>query len=177
MRLRKRFLRARVKASLPIQFSQEPLTAHAGLSVIGDFFRASGWGKRIEEVFFDRDFDTDYWSFRMTLSVIGLLLVGGTRLAHLRELEIDPVFLRFARLVQLPSERTVSRWLKDISEGYRDRLRDLLRDIAFSTWAHAKLRRVTIDLDGTSRSAPVPRSKEPSTASTRIIRRIRRTIR
>lgn len=149
MRLRKRFLRARVKASLPIEFSSEALTAHAGLSLFGDFFQSAGWAGRIEEVFADRDFDTDYGSFRMTLSVIGLLLVGGTRLAHLRELEIDPVFLRFTRLAQLPSERTVSRWLKDISEGYRDRLRDLLRDIAFATWAHAKLRRVTIDLDGT----------------------------
>jgi hypothetical protein len=96
-----------------------------------------------------RDFDTDYGSFRMTLSVIGLILVGGTRLAHLRELAIDPVFLRFARFDRLPSERTLSRWLKDISEGYRDRLNKLLRDIAFSTWAYGKLRRITIDLDGT----------------------------
>ena len=134
---------------MPVQFSEEPLTAHAGLSLVGDFFRSAGWAERIEEVFSDRVFDTDYGSFRMALSVIGLLLAGGTRLAHLRELEIDPVFLRFARLARLPSERTVSRWLKDISEGYRDRLRDLLRDIAFATWAHAKLRRVTIDLDGT----------------------------
>ena len=149
MRLRKRFLRARVKGSLPIEFSSEALSSHAGLSLFGDFFRSAGWAGRIEKVFADRDFDTDYGSFRMTLSVIGLLLVGGSRLAHLRELEIDPVFLRFARLTRLPSERTVSRWLKDISEGYRDRLRDLLRDIAFATWAHAKLRRVTIDLDGT----------------------------
>lgn len=43
----------------------------------------------------------------------------------------------------------MSRGLKDISEGYRDRLRELLRDIAFSTWAHGNLRRVTLDLDGT----------------------------
>jgi hypothetical protein len=134
---------------LPIEFSSESLTAHAGLSLFGDFFQSSGWAERIEKVFADREFDTDYGSFRTTLCAIGLLLVGGTRLAHLRELEVDPVFLRFARLGQLPSERTVSRWLKDISEGYRDRLRDLLRDIAFATWAHAELHRVTIDLDGT----------------------------
>ena len=149
MRLRKRFLRARVKGSLPIEFSKEALTAHAGLSLIGDFLRSAGWAERIRKVFADREFDTDYGSFRMTLTVIGLLLVGGTRLAHLRELAIDPVFLRFVRFERLPCERTLSRWLKDISEGYRDRLRALLREIAFSTWAHGKLRRVTIDLDGT----------------------------
>jgi len=130
-------------------FSTEALTAYAGLSLIGDFLRSAGWAERIREVFAGRDFDTDYGSFRMTLSVIGLILVGGTRLAHLRELTIDPVFLRFARFKLLPSKRTLSRWLKDISEGYRDRLNELLRDIAFSTWAHGNLRRITIDLDGT----------------------------
>ena len=149
MRLRKRLLRARVKGSLPVHFSHEALSAHAGLSLIGDFLRSAGWAKQIREIFAGRDFDTDYGSFRMTLAVIGLILVGGTRLAHLRELTIDPVFLRFARLERLPSERTLSRWLKDISEGYRDRLSELLRDVAFSTWAHGKLRRITIDLDGT----------------------------
>ncbi len=149
MRLRKRLLRARVKGALPIQFSTEALTAHAGLSVIATFLQSAGWAERIRKVFAERQFDTDYGSFRMSLAVIGLLLAGGSRLAHLKELAIDPVFLRFARVEQLPTERTLSRWLKDISEGYRDRLRDLLRDVAFSTWAHAKLARVTLDLDGT----------------------------
>jgi hypothetical protein len=134
---------------LPIEFSKEALTAHAGLSLIGDFLQSAGWTKRFRYLFADRDFDTDYGSFRMTLAVIGLILVGGTRLTHLRELAIDPVFLRWARFERLPSERTLSRWLKDISEGYRDRLRELLREVAFSTWAHGKLRRVTLDLDGT----------------------------
>ncbi len=149
MRLRKRLLRARVKGSLPIHFSDEALTAHAGLSLIGDFLQSAGWAGRLRQVFADRDFDTDYGSFRMALAVIGSIRVGGTRLTHLRELAIDPLFLRFARFERLPSERTLSRWLKDISEGYRDRLRELLRDIAFSTWAHGNLRRVTLDLDGT----------------------------
>jgi hypothetical protein len=149
VRLRKRLLRARVKGSLPIRFSNEALTAHAGLAVVGDFLQSAGWVEQIRKIFAEREFDTDYGSFRMTLAVIGMLVIGGTRLAHLRELAIDPVFLRFARFDRLPTERTLSRWLKDISEGYRDRLRELLRDVAFSTWAHGQLRRVTIDLDGT----------------------------
>ncbi len=117
--------------------------------MIGAFLERFGWADQLHEVFADREFDTDYGSFRMALSVIGLLVVGGSRLAHLRDLSTDPVFLRFSRLLRLPSERTLSRWLKDVSSGYRDRLGDLLRDVAFSTWAHGELRRVTIDLDGT----------------------------
>ena len=149
MRCRKRSLRAHVKGSFPVQFTDEPLTSHAGLGLIGAFLERFGWADRLREVFADREFDTNYGSFRLALSVIGLLAVGGSRLAHLRDLSIDPVILRFARLLQLPSERTLSRWLKDISSGYRDRLGDLLRDVAFSTWARDELRRVTIDFDGT----------------------------
>lgn len=149
MRSKKSALRARVKGPLSIEFTDEPLSAHAGLELFGRFLRVSGWAERIRSVFADREFDSDYGSFRMALVTIGMMLVGGTRLAHLELLRLDPVFHRFVWLRRLPSERTFSRWLKDVSEGYRDRLRELLRDVAFETWARGSLRTVTIDLDGT----------------------------
>jgi hypothetical protein len=149
MRSRKEILRARVKGPIEIEFSEEPLSAYAGLELFGRFLRASCWAERIREVFSDREFDTDYGSFRMTLVTLGLMLLGGSRLAHLDLFRLDPVFRRFSRVHRLPSERTFSRWLKDVSEGYRDRLRDLLREVAFETWSRGSLRRVTLDLDGT----------------------------
>lgn len=91
VRLRKRLLQARVKGSLPIRFSSEALTAHAGLALIGDFLQSAGWTEKVRKIFAEREFDTDYGSFRMTLAVVGMLLIGGSRLAHLRELAIDPV--------------------------------------------------------------------------------------
>jgi len=138
-------LRTRVKGPMAIEFSEESLSAHAGLELFGRFLRAEGWQDRIRGVFSDRRFDGDYGSFRMTLLTLGLMLLGGERLAHLEQLRLDPVFRR----LKLPSERTFSRWLKDVSSGYRDRLRVLLRDIAFTTWARGALYRVTIDIDGT----------------------------
>lgn len=75
--------------------------------------------------------------------------MGGTRLAHLRQLGRDPVILRLARLQRLPSERTLSRWLGQMTEGLRDRLQALLREVAFATWEAAGLSRVTLELDGT----------------------------
>lgn len=142
-------MRARVKGQLPIVFTDESLTAHAGLALIARFLEGAGWTQRLREIFANRDFDCDYGSFRMALSVIGLLLVGGRRLVHLRELEADPVFLRFARLGRLPSVRTLSRWLKTVTSSYRENLGEMLRDVAFETWSSAALRRVTIDMDGT----------------------------
>jgi len=134
---------------MAIEFSEESLSAHAGLELFCRFLRAEGWLDRIREVFADRRFDGDYGSFRMTLLTLGLMLLGGERLAHLEQLRFDPVFRRFALLMKLPSERTFSRWLRDVSSGYRDRLRVLLRDVAFTTWARGALHRVTIDIDGT----------------------------
>ena len=103
MRLRKRLLRARVKGHLPIVWTEEELSAHAGLALIGRVLESAGWAERLRAVFARREFDCDYGSFRMALCVIGLLLVGGRRLVHLRELEADPIFLRFARVGRLPS--------------------------------------------------------------------------
>lgn len=149
MRLRKRLLRARVKGHFPIAWTDEKLSAHAGLALIARFLDSAGWAQRLRSVFADREFDCDYGSFRMALCVIGLLVVGGRRLVHLRELEADPVFLRFARMGRLPSVRTLSRWLKTVTSPYRDALGEMLRDVAFETWSCAKLRRVTLDMDGT----------------------------
>ena len=62
MRIKKGFLRARVKGDLEIGFTEEPLTAHAGLELFGRFLRCSGFVDRLREVFADRRFDTDYGS-------------------------------------------------------------------------------------------------------------------
>jgi hypothetical protein len=149
VRLRKGSLRGRVKGDLEIRFTEEPLTAHAGLELFGRFLRRSGFIKRLGSVFGDRRFDTDYGSLRMALLVIGLLLVGGTRLRHGGVMARDPLFLRFARLQRMPDDRTLSRWLAGITSGFRERLNDLLREIAFMTFSSSKLARATLDFDGT----------------------------
>lgn len=149
MRLSERSIRTHVKGFLPITFTDEALSAHGGLELFSRFLVSRGWLDRIRKAFSDRQFESDYGSWRMMLTVIGLLIVGGSRLAHVRQLRRDPVFLRFARLKQLPSERTVSRWLGQLTSGWRDRLQVLLREVAFATWSAAELGRVTLELDGT----------------------------
>ncbi len=149
MKLRKRSIRGRVKGELPIEFTDEPLTAHAGLELFQRFLGQSGFVAKLEAIFADRRFDSDYGSLRMALATIGLLLVGGSRLRHLEVLARDPLFRRFARLLRVPHERTLSRWLKETTSFYRDRLQVLLREIAFATFLGSELCRVTLDLDGT----------------------------
>ncbi len=149
MRRKKSSIRSRVKGDLPIVFTDEKLSAYGGIELFRRFVDRSGFAERLQKVFSIRQFDGDYGSFRITLALIGMLLVGGTRLRHLRVLERDPLFLRFTRLHRLPTDRTVSNTLKETTSAVRDRLGDLLRDVAYDTARQAGLSRITIDLDGT----------------------------
>jgi hypothetical protein len=148
VRLSRHWIRARVKGDLAIAFTDEPLTSYSGLELFRRFLDRL-WAPRLREVFADRAFDGDYGSFRCVLVVVGMLLLGGSRLSHLRVLERDRLFQRFARLHRLPDERTLARNLQDLTAGYRERLNDLLRDVAYATHAGLGLERVTIELDGT----------------------------
>ena len=77
MKLRKGAIRGRVKADLPIEFTAEPLTAHAGLELFRRFLERSGFVAHLEAIFSGRRFDSDYGSLRMALATIALLLVAG----------------------------------------------------------------------------------------------------
>ena len=149
MRLKKSSIRGRVKGDLPIVFTREKLSAYGGLEVFRRFVDRSGLAEQLREVFSIRRFESDYGSFRITLALMGMLLLGGTRLRHLRVLERDPLFLRFSRLQRLPCERTVSRGLKEMTSSLRERMSNLLRELAYETAREAGLSRVTLDLDGT----------------------------
>jgi hypothetical protein len=149
VRIRKRSIRARVKGDLPVCFTQERLSAHGGLELIRRFLDRSGFLERLRKLYSIRQFDSDYGSFRMTLALIAMLIVGGKRLRHLAYLEQDPLVLRFAQLHQLPTDRTISHWLKDLAPGIHDRLNDLLREVAYDSARYVGVRRATIDLDGT----------------------------
>jgi hypothetical protein len=149
VRIRKDSIRGRVKSDLPVVFSDEKLSSYGGLELFRRFVDRSGFADQLKQVFSIRQFDGDYGSFRIALALIGMLLLGGTRLRHLRNLERDPLFLRFARLNRLPTDRTVSNTLKQTTKPMREGLSELLRTLAYDTAREAGLSRVTIDLDGT----------------------------
>lgn len=149
MRIRKGAIRGRVKADLPIVFTEEKLSAYGGLEILRRYLDRSGFTRRLQNVFSIRRFDGDYGSFRIALALIGMLLIGGRRLRHLPMLERDPVFVRFTRLQQLPTDRTISRTLQETTSAVRDRLSGLLREVAYDTLRRTALSRLTLELDGT----------------------------
>jgi hypothetical protein len=70
-------------------------------------------------------------------------------LAHLRYLANDPVFARFCGLARIPSDRTVVNWLKQFTQCSLRALTRINSELRYEQIKQLKLRRLTIDLDGT----------------------------
>ena len=84
----------------------------------------------------------------MVLLLVGMLAVGARRLRHVRHLENDPMVARFAHLKRLPSERTLSRFLKRFDYRTWTVLDDVNFEVASRTLGSMRLRRLTLDMDG-----------------------------
>jgi hypothetical protein len=149
MRLSVSSLRRPVKKELPIEFGAEKLTSYAGLEVVGRFLRRIEFTRRIREAFGSLGVGGDYGTARLTMLVIGLLLVGGRRLEHLKYVATDPLFERFCGLAHIPSARTVVNWLKSFTRRAVSAFARLNLDLVLDQIAALALRRATIDLDGT----------------------------
>lgn len=145
MRLSRSSIRARVKSDLPITFSDERISAHGGLELFRRYLVAIDLPARLRRALGDAG---DYGAVRLVLVVIGLLLVGGRRLAHLAVVARDPLVLRFAGLVRMPSDRTVARWMTGAVQTVVEAVASVVRDIAHDAIVWLSLSRLTIDLDG-----------------------------
>jgi len=78
-----------------------------------------------------------------------MLFVGARRLRHCRYLVGDPVVSRFTGLKVLPCDRTLSRWLSRCNARVRAALQDLTAELIIRSVRPLKLRRLTLDVDGT----------------------------
>jgi len=93
--------------------------------------------------------EQDFGVIAMVRLIVGTLLVGGHRLRHVRFLQDDPVFGRFAGLSRLPDERTLSRWLKRFGAAAVGALARVNGQLVGDVLTRLRLRTLTIDVDGT----------------------------
>jgi hypothetical protein len=149
MRLTVSALREAVKRDLPVVFSAERLTSYAGLELVSRYLRRLQLNRRVRRVLAPFEVGSDYGALRMILVVVGLVLVGGRRIQHLRHLGRDPLFARFCGLRRLPTDRTVVNWPKRFTMPAVRALGTLVTDLVFEQVERLQLRRLTIDLDGT----------------------------
>jgi hypothetical protein len=149
VRINRSRIRARVKGELPITFSDEAISARGGLELLRRYLAAIDLPGRLRALFRGTALDGDFGAVRMTMLLIGLLVIGGLRVTHLAFVGTDPILLRFAGLHLAPADRTVVRWLKAFTPPLLERLGVLIRDLVYEQIERCRLARLTIDLDGT----------------------------
>src|SRR4029450_11924819 len=133
MRLKVRSLRQAVKGDLPIEFVPQRLTSYGGLELVRRYVRKLAIIARL----------------RAALAAIPSDYGGARRLEHLQYLVGDPLVARFCGLARLPSNRTVSNWLKQFTQATLAPLVQLNHDLVVETLGAWRLPRLTIDVDGT----------------------------
>ena len=146
MRSRRTDLKRRVNGRADFRTGRQEVTSHAGLELIREYLKGRGFPILLRRAA-GRGFPaTDFGVAPMLLTLLGLILVGGRRVWHLRYELADPVLARFAGLRRLPATRTVSAWLQRLGEGDVERLRRLNSDLVAEDLAGR--RRLTLDVDG-----------------------------
>lgn len=149
MRLRSSDIRTRVNADLSFRYQREGLSSFAGIELLRRYFKAIRLTvllrSRLDGIFGRRA----YSASAMVLLLLGLIVSGGRRIRHLGYLQGDPIMRRLSGLAQLPTPRTVNRWLADFDRPRLERLRSV-NDQVVSDMIHASgLRAMTVDVDGT----------------------------
>jgi hypothetical protein len=91
----------------------------------------------------------DYKVNEIVLTFIALWLSGGNRLRHIRYLAGDFLIKRLVGVQRLATERTLSRWLKRFTPGTLGILNQLNGELVMNALTSLKLKRVTLDFDGT----------------------------
>jgi hypothetical protein len=149
MRRRKAILGARVNGDLHVEFNEPGLTSYAGLELFGRYLRRFDLNARVRRHLDPIPLRGDFRSWTLIRVLVGLLVVGGRRLRHVRFVKDDPLFLRFTGLKVLPGERTLSRWLKQFRKSSVRMLQKLNAEIVAEGVRPLALKRVTLDVDGT----------------------------
>jgi hypothetical protein len=149
VRLRKGDLRAPVKGNLDICFSEERISAHAGLELLGRYLRTLNLARRVRQALAGQGLEGDYGIVGRVFALLALIVIGGRRISHLAFVAADPVVLRFCGLKRMPTDRSVVGWLKRFSDEALLALEILIRTLVHDQIERSKLRRITLDLDGT----------------------------
>lgn len=149
MRLAKQTLRQRINRNLRIEFTNEKLTPFSGLEFIRRYFSSIGLRTLIQKEFEGQDYGGDYGVCGYIFALFVLWLTGGRRLRQVSHISEDPLVARFCGLFKLPSDRSVSRWLKSFTRKTLEPLDDININAVKKKLQELELPRVTLDLDGT----------------------------
>ena len=148
MRRTKSLLRARVNGNLALRFTRDDLTSYSGLELLRWFLSRLAFADRLRKHLAGLDPSGDFGSVELVKLLVALLVIGASRLRHVAYVASDPLVKRFCGLRDLPSARTVSRWLSRCTSKVQQALLRVNGEIIAQSIKYLGLRRLTIDVDG-----------------------------
>jgi hypothetical protein len=139
--------------SLPeLVFEDQQLSSFGGLLVFEELFRSLGLWRRVRSCCSHL---REKCSFSMGIVVQTLivhLLLGYRKLQEVSLYADDPLVLRVLEAKSLPGVSTLSRALNEADSRMVETLRGLLRSLVLERVKELRLRRVTLDFDGSVQS-------------------------
>lgn len=141
--------RRQFRSDLQIEFCKQDLSSYSGLELFRRYFRLIKLHKLIQKVFQHHQLSGDYSIVNMLLVFFVLWLTGGKRLSHIQWINDDPLARRLCELNRMPSERTLSRWLKQFTADTLKGLISLNSEIVVEKLKDVLRNRITLDFDGT----------------------------
>ena len=149
MRRRKAELKRRVNGEISVEFTERSLPSYAGLELLIRYFKRIDLSGVLRRRLGKLPFRGDYDAISMVRLIVGMLVVGGRRLRHVEYLRGDSLFLRLTGLAALPSERTLSRWLKNFGGPFVDVLSALNAEVVARVVKMFSMRVLMVDVGGT----------------------------
>jgi hypothetical protein len=149
VRLRNSEIHSRINANLQIEFTDQKLTSFSGLELFNRYFRAIDLRGQIKRAMSSAQIGGDYRVHELVLTFVALWLSGGNRLRHIRYLCSDWLIKRVVGVKRIATERSLSRWLKRFTPAALDALLGMNSALVLSTLEMLRLRRVTLNFDGT----------------------------
>lgn len=154
MKIAKDLIKSRKQSIPEVKFGDYELTSFGGLVVFQSFFEAIGFSGTLKKTCakLNKKARRQYCHGKMLECIVIHLLIGFRNLRDSEYYKDDPLVRRTLKLTTIPSVPTISRMLSDFDEETVNGLHNLVRNMVVDRLRKQKLRRITIDFDGSIQS-------------------------
>lgn len=148
MRSSKAQILSRVHAVPTIRFTDETLTSASGLVLFQLLFERLDLKHRLRRGFRHLHQRGDFKLAELFLVLVVHILLGYRKLSDVAYYKDDPIVLRTLGLCRLPDDSTLSRRLRAVDLRAVEQQQALNRELVLDRIVAGKLRRITLDFDG-----------------------------
>jgi len=141
----------RINASTPFDFSGKNLTPYGGLLPVATMLEKLGFQALMEETVTVKRLTKVMSGYQFLYAMVLGLYIGFSRLNQLRFIARDPILTGILKIVQLPPQSTLWRFLAALHGSAAPQILRVQREMRRRVWeaANVKLKTATLDTDTT----------------------------